>query len=450
MKFILNSVGAIKNATLELAPLTIVCGRNNSGKTYLTTAISEFLSNLREVCRVKSVEPVPGEDERAFVDLVKYVDLIKQKVKEAAESFANRSDILHGGSLSIKLDTGDVKVDKPAVVSTWTASTGGRAKYKVEKNGSILEISRRVTMDEGETQDAESRKKQWHIAFNTIINAYLFRQIYGGCLLGDVFSVNSERMGVVYFKDALDIAMRHQSRADDSSGDSGSLAEVVDQVRSDVMFPKVIVRMLNFVSWLGMRKKTGTLRVSKFGAEFESDLEKLSEGSYAIEDQGMVFSPKDAQNLVLNAKDSSSSVRSLFLLDQFVRYGAECGDVLFIDEPETNLHPRKQRELARLIAKLVNNGLKVFVTTHSDYFIREINILLMLAEGDKRLRNIADKYEYSQDELLRVDKVKPYRIEGGELHEMPMSQECGIEVSAFDDVIRDMNHIQHEILFGES
>lgn len=451
MKFVLDNVGAIKHATLQLAPLTIVCGKNNSGKTYLTTAISEFLAGLRGACRVESMETVSGEEERASIDLIRYVDPIRQKVKAVEESFKTRNDILHGGTLSVELDDADIRVDRPAIPSTWTSNTS-KHSYSVVKTGSVLEISRRIEMKVGDAQDVEDCRKQWGMACDVIVNAYLFRQKYGCCLPGDVVSVGSERMGVVYFKDALDIAMRRKVQTDDSSaiGEGHLIDSEQPEGRAESMFPKAIVRTLDFISWLGMRKKTGALRPAEFGTELQSDLEKLTEGSYSVEDQGMVFSPEGTHGLILNAKDASSSVRSLFLLDQYVRYAAERGDVLFIDEPETNLHPQKQRQLARFVAKLVNKGINVFVTTHSDYFIREINVLLMLAEDDARLRSIADRYEYAQDELLRVEKVRPYRVEGGELHDMPMSQECGIEVSAFDDVIRDLNHIQNEILHGAS
>ena len=49
-----------------------------------------------------------------------------------------------------------------------------------------------------------------------------------------------------------------------------------------------------------------------------------------------------------------------------------------VDEPELNLHPENQRRMARLFARLVNVGVKVFVTTHSDYIVKELNTLILL------------------------------------------------------------------------
>ena len=60
---------------------------------------------------------------------------------------------------------------------------------------------------------------------------------------------------------------------------------------------------------------------------------------------------------------------------------------LIIDEPESHLDTANQIQLARLVARLVNSGVKVLITTHSDYIVREINNLIMLSspleDGDK-------------------------------------------------------------------
>ena len=76
--------------------------------------------------------------------------------------------------------------------------------------------------------------------------------------------------------------------------------------------------------------------------------------------------------------ESSSAVRSLLDIGFYLEHIAKKGDLLIIDEPELNLHPENQRCIARLLAKLVNYGIKVFITTHSDYIVKELNTLIML------------------------------------------------------------------------
>ena len=76
--------------------------------------------------------------------------------------------------------------------------------------------------------------------------------------------------------------------------------------------------------------------------------------------------------------ESSSAVRSLLDIGFYLRHVANPGDLLMVDEPELNLHPENQRLIARLFARIVNLGIKVFITTHSDYIIKELNTLIML------------------------------------------------------------------------
>ena len=43
MKFRFKNLGQIKEAALELGDLTVIAGRNNTGKTYLAYALYGFL-----------------------------------------------------------------------------------------------------------------------------------------------------------------------------------------------------------------------------------------------------------------------------------------------------------------------------------------------------------------------------------------------------------------------
>ena len=51
-------------------------------------------------------------------------------------------------------------------------------------------------------------------------------------------------------------------------------------------------------------------------------------------------------------------------------------DHLTIDEPEAHLHPEMQIRVASFLAELVNHGMGVVLTTHSDFFITQINNMM--------------------------------------------------------------------------
>ena len=79
-----------------------------------------------------------------------------------------------------------------------------------------------------------------------------------------------------------------------------------------------------------------------------------------------------------------------------------------IDEPELGLHPENQCRIARLLARLVNAGIKVFITTHSDYIVKELNTLIMLKGDRPHLKRIAEENGYRDAELITGDQVKVY------------------------------------------
>jgi ABC-type multidrug transport system ATPase subunit len=134
-----------------------------------------------------------------------------------------------------------------------------------------------------------------------------------------------------------------------------------------------------------------------------------------------------------------------------------------VDEPELNLHPENQRRIAKLFARLINIGIKVFITTHSDYIIKEINTLIMLNHDQPHLKQIAAEEGYRQEELLSANQVKVYIAEEDSkmlkgqkrktkfhtLNPAKIDHEMGIEARSFDTTIENMNRIQTAIIWGE-
>ena len=124
-----------------------------------------------------------------------------------------------------------------------------------------------------------------------------------------------------------------------------------------------------------------------------------------------------------------------------------------IDEPELNLHPINQCKLARLLAELVNAGIRIFITTHSDYIIREFNTLIQLRQGKSHIARIKAAEGYSDSQLLDFSRVRAYVAnyseEGIVFDKAPISQEDGITISTLDEVIDKMNTIQEAIIWGD-
>ena len=55
----------------------------------------------------------------------------------------------------------------------------------------------------------------------------------------------------------------------------------------------------------------------------------------------------------------------------FLRGVIARGDMLIIDEPESHLHPEMQIEFIRFLASVVRSGVRIIMTTHSEWVLEE-------------------------------------------------------------------------------
>lgn len=69
---------------------------------------------------------------------------------------------------------------------------------------------------------------------------------------------------------------------------------------------------------------------------------------------------------------AASMIKELAPVYLIVRELIKSGDFLIIEEPESHLHPGAQMRFARIIGMLVQSGVRVLITTHSDLLLREI------------------------------------------------------------------------------
>ena len=137
---------------------------------------------------------------------------------------------------------------------------------------------------------------------------------------------------------------------------------------------------------------------------------------------------------------ASSSARGLSDLYFYLRHMASSNDVLFIDEPETHLDTANQVLLARVIARLVGAGLKVLVSTHSDYLIKEINNLVMLDHLQRNGGPDWKKPPYARREAIGCERIRAYVAENNTLTPCAVDR-YGIDAPVFDETIDQINRV---------
>ena len=78
--------------------------------------------------------------------------------------------------------------------------------------------------------------------------------------------------------------------------------------------------------------------------------------------------------------NASSMVSELAPVVLYLRHVVVPNDLLIIDEPESHLHPAMQVAFTQQIAEMVQAGVRVIVTTHSEWVLEELGNVLGRAE----------------------------------------------------------------------
>lgn len=115
--------------------------------------------------------------------------------------------------------------------------------------------------------------------------------------------------------------------------------------------------------------------------------EKVIEGSVIFDDfQKKLKYKSNRTGLVSELHEASSMIAEISPLVAYLKYILpKKNSILFIEEPEAHLHPKVQVEMMKVFVDLAKSGVKVVMTTHSDFMMDTLTnqILEGKIESDK-------------------------------------------------------------------
>ncbi len=458
MKLNIRNLGKIKKADIELKDLTIICGPNSSNKTWLSYLIGNMLTTiympilnedvpeeLRTLVNEVIEKGTSSIDLKKAKDIyVKYLQLTIQNSKKTLPNyFKADKDAL--SELTFKLDI-DSFSEEIGFEHEWLSNTS-KTYFKVEDNKVIVTLDTPINIDDENENDSRrsSITGSLILFIGGFVSSYSFMKPH---------IVSSERTGALLFQGemdrstiAIDEVMRSLGNLDIAPSDKkplmSGLLDILYSTRSRLPVPvNMNVKDIRDI----VKTKETQSHISEHNPEIIELLDHLNGGEFIIDDNELKFLQKDSSQ-TFTISSTSSSIKSIFLIDLIIRHKVDPGEIILIDEPELNLHPDNQRLMARLLVRLINAGVKILITTHSDFLVREINNAIALNNNFEGKKEFLAEHKFIDADLLDGSRVSAYAVDKeGQVNPMPISK-FGIETAIFDELINKANDFQDEILY---
>lgn len=438
MKLTVENFGPIRKADVVIGPMTVFVGPSNTGKSYLAILVYAVLETLNSeqflpdkslssgglLKLVRTALEFPEKQEKHLLaGIEKLFSLWAKNVSEAWKSRIayclgeDGKKMLGAENLVVKISSQQTGVVLD-VCSPANSEIQDKSKQylvmmaKQPKNDSqersglaLLYALFRSDDDEISPEDIESD----FAVFEIIWKIYSF---FSTLLCASLLSAEKEspaklriqphylpasRGGIMQSHRALVESVLQRAPVSGLSGVASGPAFtgiVSDFVRKLVTLPNAQTRSDSDVA-------KAKWKVANIGKAMEKEIMageiKVERSETSYPDFRYQFS-RSGGTYELPLTNASSMVSELAPLSIFMRYYVAPGDLFIIEEPEAHLHPGAQRDITNILVQLVNAGVRVLITTHSDTVLEQLGNYVQAAEIGKNV----------QKQSLAKDKLSTY------------------------------------------
>lgn len=471
-----ENFGPIKSGTIELKPLTILIGPNNSGKSYMATlayallrTISahtrntepspflprlyqeppnfspearEWFQGLQETEAHIPFEKFPATVQDMLVDDVRQVEaMLNVEIEQAILDYFSVKHLVHlqrveGGldrPMSIRLHGADQAT--PLIDIVAATQPDHIVVRLITPNVANRSFFPREAWSSAPTREDDRHKAMY---FRELLLQELWIQLRSenGLPSVDPYILPAARSGMlqgyqVFVALALSIVRRSAGRGPVTiPAFQGVTGDFFEELSRKVPSEKVRRRNRSVKSALQY------LEHHVFKGQI--GLEEVESGQPQITYRaGVVNLPIDR---------ASSMVAELAPLALWIS-DLIPGDCLFIDEPEAHLHPENQRRIATVLARLVRAGVRVVVATHSSTILHQISNHLIASRLPAAKRA---EFGFTDDDVLDANEVGVFLFDvqedGTQIRPVTIDPEFGIDEEEFVRVSQALGNETYDLL----
>ena len=460
--------GPIAQAEIDLRPFTVFVGASNTGKSYLAIllyALHQFFGRsvdpVRQFSLRQQLELFP--DERVPRKHAKVIDRWLRDTQDEAPSRRGagvalpeelaalvRPVLQNAGELAPLLDA-EVKRCFGLAESTdlirqpsgkcarivlrreFGGNDIGQTGYDFSVSRKQSKLSSSIPTDLPlRIPEVNRRHLQWldrafvrlHAASYAVELADMTVPLIAGAVVRPVHYLPADRAGVMHaHRVVVSSLIGRASRAglDEESPLptlSGVLADFLDRL----------------IGLADERKATGSARLA---GRLETDILRgaVQVRRSAVGYPWFAYRPANWER-ELALMNTSSMVSELAPVVLYLRHVVRKGDVIIIEEPESHLHPQMQVAFTRFLATVVKAGIRVIITTHSEWVLEALANLVRLSEVPKSRRSKVN----AAGPALKPDEVGAWHFEpklrpkGSVVKEIPLDTVRGTFPAGFGDI----------------
>ena len=408
----LSNLGPLRAAQLEIADLTLLIGENNTGKTFFATVLHRVLdtSPPPPLWRRSRDDRVPSEVEdwiMKTLDTSDYDSPVSETThlmpSPATVNWAKRitTAILQDYGNSVRHSIAYAFGAEPARLRRRTRSRHAANCY-LQVSSSEPEWELEIRFDSEDITVTPPDPEQWlrfvltpdnirrsirplsHLKpssarqVSDLLGPYPGRAFLGtrsGLFRSwpsNAIHLPADRTGIMQSHNVLaGAAVRQSARA----GIRPIEIETLPGTSAD--FLSLILAIPESISQSRSRQSRFASLVRKFEDNMRAEIavDQRSDGLDAI-----MAVTSEGRFPMARASSMLSELAPLLLVLKSHLYV----DHLTIDEPEAHLHPEMQVRVASFLAALVNEGMRIVLTTHSDFFVTQFNNMIRLYELAER------------------------------------------------------------------
>ncbi|TRT81997.1 MAG: ATP-binding protein [Microcystis aeruginosa Ma_AC_P_19900807_S299] len=459
MKIKLWNLGSIKEAEVDLRPLTVIIGPNNSNKTYIAYSIYGLyqlvsLNFYDEI--LEKIEFTTQADHWSLKIDRRFYDVISEIVQKSASEFS-------GIKLQSFFQDSSGKIFEKTKFSIEIKISEDDIKRAIEEvlADTILGIEKIERSDNNsEILFYWEKRNEEHTDFLSSIVIDTFISTVVKFSFSDILPLPAERNAFINTYKML--ANRRYKLLKENQRERlirgrinrepliqglinrDKQLELLKE-QGDIRYPQPVEDFLDFLTDIELENKPDPIAKNKNDFQKLADqIEKYIQNNNKTIFKKTKFGGREIKvsvkrSLEIDLYNASSSIKQLAPLLLYLRYRAKSGDFLVIDEPEMNLHPESQVKLLESLAILVNLGVRILLTTHSPYLMAHLNNIVNGNHQNPELLAEQAKLLYLQDSrgFLKMEQVSAYEIKNNKLLSLH-DPEYGIRWDTLSDVSVDI------------